>query len=90
MSASCGHSTTFDGTSLAYRRALWAVIALNAGMFAVEISAGALAGSQALKADALDFLADAVTYGLSLWVIGRPLVLRARVALLNCVPCRVG
>lgn len=83
MSASCGHSTSFDGTSPAYRRALWAVIALNAVMFFVEISAGALAGSQALKADALDFLADAVTYGLSLWVIGRPLALRARVAILK-------
>ena len=32
--------------------------------------AGHLAGSQALKADALDFLADTVTYGLSLAVIG--------------------
>jgi len=83
MSASCGHHVSFDGTSPGYRRALWAVIALNAGMFAVEITAGALAGSQALRADALDFLADAATYGLSLWVIGRPLVLRARVALLK-------
>ena len=83
MSASCGHHVSFDGTSPGYRRALWAVIALNAGMFGVEITAGALAGSQALRADALDFLADAVTYGLSLWVIGRPLALRAKVALLK-------
>jgi Co/Zn/Cd efflux system component len=83
MSAHCGHATSFDGTSPAYRRALWAVIGLNAAMFIVETAAGALAGSQALRADALDFLADAVTYGLSLWVIGRPLALRARVALLK-------
>lgn len=81
MSASCGHHVSFDGTSPGYRRALWAVIALNAGMFGVEITAGALSGSQALRADALDFLADAVTYGLSLWAIGRPLALRATVAL---------
>jgi Co/Zn/Cd efflux system component len=85
MSANCGHNTSFDGTSPAYRRALWAVIGLNAAMFIVETAAGALAGSQALRADALDFLADAVTYGLSLWVIGRPLALRARVALLKGV-----
>lgn len=83
MSASCGHSVTFDGTSPAYRRALWIVIALNATMFAVEITAGALAGSQALRADALDFLADALTYGASLWVIGRAARLRARVALVK-------
>lgn len=51
MSASCGHDVSFDGTSAGYRRALWAVIALNATMFVVEITAGALAGSQALRAD---------------------------------------
>ena len=83
MSASCGHSHDFDGTDPRYRRALWIVIAANAAMFAVEISAGALAGSQALKADALDFLADAMTYGLSLAAIGWPLALRARVALVK-------
>jgi cation diffusion facilitator family transporter len=83
MSASCGHSVAFDGTSPAYRRALWIVIALNAAMFAVEITAGALAGSQALRADALDFLADALTYGASLWVIGRAATLRAKVALVK-------
>jgi len=83
MSASCGHDVSFDGTSAGYRRALWAVIALNAGMFVVEITAGALAGSQALRADALDFLADALTYGASLWVIGRAARLRAKVALVK-------
>ena len=83
MSASCGHNVSFDGTSAGYRRALWAVIALNAAMFAVEIIAGALAGSQALRADALDFLADALTYGASLWVIGRAARLRAKVALVK-------
>ena len=73
----------FDGTSPAYRRVLWIVIALNAGMFLVETVAGHLAASQALKADALDFLADAVTYGLSLAVIGRALIWRSRAALLK-------
>lgn len=85
MSAGCGHhhNTGFDGTSVAYRRALWAVIAINAVMFGVEISAGAWAGSQALKADALDFLGDSLTYGVSLAVIGMPLAVRANVALLK-------
>lgn len=34
--------TRFDGVSPPYRRALIAVIAINAGMFLVEITAGAL------------------------------------------------
>ena len=46
-----------------------------------EMVAGQLAGSQALKADALDFLADTVTYGLSLVVIGASLRQRATAAL---------
>ena len=81
MSANCHHHTpVFDGTSRAYRRALIAVIVINGGMFAVEMAAGALAGSRALQADAMDFLADALTYGLSLAVIGLPLATRARIA----------
>jgi Co/Zn/Cd efflux system component len=65
MSASCGHTAHFDGLSVDYRRRLWAVIAINAAMVLVEMSAGALAGSQALQADALDFFADAATYGIT-------------------------
>lgn len=81
MSATCGHSHAFDGMDPTYKRRLMIVIAINAVMFAVEMVAGQLAGSQALKADSLDFFADALTYGLSLWVIGMPLLVRARVAL---------
>jgi Co/Zn/Cd efflux system component len=83
MSAGChhNHTATFDGTSPQYRRALWAVIAINAVMFGVEISAGAFAGSQALKADALDFLGDSLTYGMSLAVIGMSVTTRANAAM---------
>lgn len=75
----------FDGLSPAYKRALWAVIAINGTMFLAESGAGIFAGSQALKADALDFLGDTATYGITLFVIGLPLVWRARAALLKGV-----
>lgn len=78
--ACCGHSATFDGLSPDYKRRLWIVIAINASMFLVEMAAGALAGSQALQADALDFLADSVTYGISLAVIGASLRTRSLAA----------
>ena len=71
----------FDGADTGYRRRLIAVIAINATMFVVEMAAGTLAGSQALKADALDFFADSITYGASLAVIGMALRTRALVAL---------
>jgi Co/Zn/Cd efflux system component len=71
MSASCGHTHgPFDGMSEAYKTRLWLVIALNGIMFLVEMIAGQWARSQALQADALDFFADSVTYGISLAVIG--------------------
>lgn len=81
MSAACGHDhVPFDGMSDSYKRRLWMVIAINAAMFAVEMTAGQLARSQALQADALDFFADAVTYGISLAVIGASLKTRSMAA----------
>ncbi len=73
----CGQGVTFEGLSADYKRRLWVVIAINAGMFFVEMAAGALAGSQALQADALDFLGDSLTYGISLAVIGAAVHVRA-------------
>ena len=79
----CGSGTSFEGLSADYKRRLWLVIAINATMFLVEMGAGALAGSQALQADALDFLGDATTYGISLAVIGTSIQIRARAAILK-------
>jgi Co/Zn/Cd efflux system component len=73
----------FDGLSRDYKARLWAVIALNASMFAVEMVGGVMAGSQALQADALDFLGDTLTYGMSLAVIGLSLRVRSTVALVK-------
>ena len=82
MSAGCrGDDLKFDGLSAAYKRTLWAVIAINGSMFLGEMVAGVFAGSQALKADALDFLGDTATYAITLSVIGMPLIWRARAAL---------
>lgn len=80
MSGNHNHDAAFDGMSADYRRRLVAVIAINAVMFVVEMAAGHQARSMALQADALDFGADALTYALSLAVIGRPLRLRAQLA----------
>ena len=81
MSGCCGHDTKFDGVSDDYKRRLWIVIAINAIMFFVEMGAGRLAQSQALQADALDFMGDALTYGISLAVIGASIQARTNAAL---------
>jgi len=83
MSGCCGTEAKFDGASKDFRQALWWVIAINATMFFIEMAAGAFAGSQALQADALDFLGDTLTYGMSLFVIGMSLRVRATAALIK-------
>ena len=57
------------------------VLAINAVMFVVVLSAGLLARSTALLADSLDNLGDALTYGLSLYAVSRGARSKAKVAL---------
>jgi Co/Zn/Cd efflux system component/copper chaperone CopZ len=69
----------------AYKRALWIVVLLNAGYGVVEIVGSFLAGSQALQADALDFIGDGAISFLGLVAIGWGLAARAKAALLQGV-----
>lgn len=81
----CSGNPRFDGLDPRYKRVLWTVIAINAAMFVVEMAAGQAAGSKALQADALDFLGDTLTYGISLAVIGQSIQVRSGAALLKGV-----
>lgn len=85
--ACCEHDSCSSSAKpvvdLRYRRILLLALLLNAAMFGVEIVAGTTAGSNALLADALDFLGDAANYGISLFVLGMALQIRARAALLK-------
>ena len=67
----------------AYRKALWMVVLLNIGYGIAEMVGGFLADSQALKADALDFLGDGSITFLGLLAIGWSLKLRASSALIQ-------
>lgn len=62
------------------RRLLLIVLAINAGLFVVEVIAGLIANSMGLVADSLDMLADALVYGLSLYAVGRSVTHKRRVA----------
>ena len=72
-----------DRLKASQSRTLWIVLIINAAMFAVELTAGILAGSVALEADSLDMLGDALVYGFSLFVIAKSIRWRAASALLN-------
>lgn len=77
-----GHAHDHDMTGV-YRNILWIAFGINAAMFGVEAVAGALAGSVALQADALDFLADAANYLIALFVLNRSIQWRAGAALVK-------
>lgn len=79
----CSGNPVFDGMDSRYKRMLLLIIAINASMFFIEMAAGKLSGSQALQADALDFLGDAATYGMSLAVIGMSLRVRSITAMIK-------
>lgn len=76
-------SDTKSGNDPRWRRILWIALVVNAAMFVIEMSAGFASGSQALMADALDFLGDAANYAISLGVAGMALAWRARAALVK-------
>lgn len=70
------HCCEKDGHELAILRrrqggVLWIVLAINSGMFLVELTAGILGRSTALVADSLDMLGDASVYAFSLFALNR-------------------
>ena len=77
--SNCGSSNPSNDPR--WRRVLWIALGLNATMFVIEGVAGALAGSRALQADALDFFGDAANYAISLGVAGMALQWRASAAM---------
>jgi cation diffusion facilitator family transporter len=64
---------------------LKAVLAINIVLFGVELSAGLLAGSSALMSDSLDNLGDALTYGLSMYAVGRGARIKSLIAIFKAL-----
>jgi Co/Zn/Cd efflux system component len=65
-SCGCDVPKNLSTVTPGYKRALWIVVLLNLGYGVTEMFGGFLAGSQALKADALDFLGDGLITSLAL------------------------
>jgi Co/Zn/Cd efflux system component len=81
--ACCDDSCSTSALQGRQRRVLYWVLAINAGMFIVEASAGWIAHSSALLADSLDMLGDSLVYSFSLFAISRGPRWAARSALLK-------
>ncbi|MDH5547586.1 MAG: cation transporter [Gammaproteobacteria bacterium] len=58
---------------------IW-LIAINTAMFVLELVIGFLSESTALIADSLDMLADATVYAISLYAVGKAVIVKAKAA----------
>lgn len=74
----CG--CAFEARDAEQRRVLGWLLAINGGMFAVELVVGLLAQSAGVMADSLDMLADALVYGTGLYAVGRGAAAKLRAA----------
>lgn len=85
MADSCGCGSTVDIRALeaGQRRVLLIVLAINIATFAMMLAAAIYSGSSSLLSGSLDNLGDALTYLLSLAVIGASTRAKAKVALIK-------
>lgn len=84
MSDSCCSGTVdLQAMEARQRRVLMIVLAINIATFAMMLTAAMYSGSSSLLSGSLDNLGDALTYLLSLAVIGASLKAKAKVALVK-------
>ncbi|MDH5179598.1 MAG: cation transporter [Gammaproteobacteria bacterium] len=81
MSGCCDDDCSLNAQHERQRGTLQIVLVINAVMFLLVAGAAFYGGSTALLADSLDNLGDALTYGLSLYVVSKGTAAKARVAL---------
>jgi Co/Zn/Cd efflux system component len=81
MMSGCGCEVEI--TNKEQKSVLISLLAINAFMFVFEISMGWYAQSTGLIADSFDMLADAIVYGIGLYVISRSLQDKAKAAQLS-------
>lgn len=72
-----------DASQAADRRILWLVLLINLGQSLAGAGVGVWASSTALIGAAIDNLADASVYGVSLYAVGRAATIKVRAARLS-------
>lgn len=85
MKGCCDNECAIDALREQQRGTLQTVLAINAIMFILIVGAAIYSHSTALLADSFDNLGDALTYGLSLYVITKSNTAKAKVALFKGV-----
>lgn len=83
MTDSCCTDLELSALQRQQKRVLILVLAINIATFMVMLGGALVSGSSSLLSGTLDNLGDAITYALSLAVVGANSVAKARVALLK-------
>lgn len=83
MSDCCGQSIDVAALEARQRRVLVRVLGINLAAFVMMVGGAYLSGSSALLSGTLDNLGDALTYAMSLMVVGAGGLAKARVAFLK-------
>lgn len=68
-----------------YRKALNRVFILHIFMFCISFTAALIAQSSSVLADSLDFIGDAMSYALSMFIISRTLLVRATISIAKAI-----
>ncbi|RZI47592.1 cation transporter [Rickettsiales endosymbiont of Peranema trichophorum] len=68
-----------------YKYSLFLVLCIHVVMFFFIAGAGVIAGSSAVIADSMDFIADAANYGLSIYVLNKSTRIRAWAAVFKTI-----
>tara|TARA_R110002049_G_scaffold46781_4_gene135801 strand:- start:553 stop:1161 length:609 start_codon:yes stop_codon:yes gene_type:complete len=87
MGSSCCDSKSEDlkGLVKSQSRVLWIVLVINLAMFFVEFLFGYFSHSQALMADSLDMMGDALAYASSLYVVSLGIRAKAKASIFKAV-----
>ena len=89
MSDFC-ESNYYLGSSEKQKKTLWSVLFINLTIFIVLIYGANWGDTVSLFADSFDSLGDAITYGVSILVLGSNLAVKAKVSLLKGVIILLG
>lgn len=79
----CGNTIDVQNLQARQRQVLYVVLGINAATFVLMLAASVQSHSISLLSGGLDNLGDAITYGLSIAVVGASAKAKARVALLK-------
>lgn len=80
MNKCCDCGCAISAKSAEQKRTLWLVLIINFVMFFVLVIGSIWGGTVSLFADSFDNLGDAITYGVSIWAVGKGMLQKAKVS----------